>query len=132
MLPILKNYRPVSNLAFISKIIEKAVAAQLPSHLQGNELYEPRQSAYRTGHSTETALLSMHNDILCALGEGDAVLLALLDLSAAFDTVDHPTMISTLERLGVRGTALAWFESYLRNRSQKILCNPRDPARAVT
>lgn len=116
----LKNYRPVSNLSFVSKLIERAVASQLASHLRDNDLMEPRQSAYRPGHSTETALLSIHNEIVCALGDGKAVLLVLLDLSAAFDTVHHPTMLSTLESLGVTGTPLKWFESYLSDRSQAV------------
>jgi hypothetical protein len=116
----LKNYRPVSNLSFVSKLIERAVASQLASHLRNNDLMEPRQSAYRPGHSTETALLCIHNEIVCAIGEGKAVLLVLLDLSAAFDTVHHPTMLSSLERLGVTGTPLKWFESYLSERSQAV------------
>jgi hypothetical protein len=114
----LKNYRPVSNLAFVSKVIEKAVAQQLNSHLQINALMEPMQSAYRAGHSTETALLSIQNDVLQALGEREAVLLVLLDLSAAFDTVDHALLLQTLARLGIRGSALDWFRSYLTGRSQ--------------
>eukprot|EP00914_Ancora_sagittata_P027124 GHVO01053150.1.p1 GENE.GHVO01053150.1~~GHVO01053150.1.p1 ORF type:complete len:410 (-),score=27.98 GHVO01053150.1:333-1382(-) len=79
---------------------------------------ETRQSAYRSGHSTETALLSIQDEILCAVGEGDAVLLVLLDLSAAFDTVHHGILLSEIERQGITGAALNWFRSYLTDRSQ--------------
>ena len=61
---IFKNYRPVSNLSYVSKIIEKVIAARLLSHMQDQNLLDPFQSAYRSGHSTETALLRVHNDIL--------------------------------------------------------------------
>ena len=90
--PELKDYRPVSNLKFISKIIEKAVAAQLTRHLQENGLSEAHQSAYRPGHSCETALVKVHNDIVRAMSERKVVALVLLDMSAAFDTVSqrHP------------------------------------------
>ena len=86
---ILKNFRPVSNLSFLSKIIEKVIAARLLDHMTENNLMDPLQSAYRKGHSTETALLRVHNDIVSAVDKGNGVGLILLDLSAAFDTVDH-------------------------------------------
>ena len=83
---ILNNYRPVSNLAFVAKIIEKVVASRLNHHLMVNNLHEPFQSAYRVNHSTETAMLRVQNDIIRALGDNKVVLLVLIDLSAAFDT----------------------------------------------
>ena len=87
---ILKNFRPVSNLSFVSKVIEKVIAAHLLDHMQENGLMDPYQSAYRKGHSTETALMQVHNDIVSAVDKkGSGVCLILLDLSAAFDTVDH-------------------------------------------
>lgn len=116
----LRNYRPVSNLAFISKVIEKAVASQLNQYLKDNDLLEPCQSAYRQGHSTETALMRVQNDIICAVGERKAVMLVLLDLSAAFDTVDHACLNNILQGLGITGTALRWFRSYLENRQQIV------------
>ena len=114
-----KNYRPVSNLSFLSKIIEKAVALQLTSYLEDNHLYEPR--AYKKSHSTETALIKVHNDIVTAIDSGHSVILVLLDLSAAFDTVDHRILILRLStRFGIRNRALDWFVSYLSDRTQYV------------
>ena len=73
----------------MSKVIEKAVAKQLDEHLSKHELYDPFQSAYRKSHSMETALLKVHNDIANALDKGNSAVLVMLDLSAAFDTLDH-------------------------------------------
>ena len=115
-----KNFRPVSNLHFVSKVLEKIVAQQLNDHLQRNNLHEPFQSAYRQNHSTETALLRVQNDIINAIGKQKVVLLVLLDLSAAFDTVDHECLLATLQSLGVHDTALVWFHSYLTCRMQRI------------
>ncbi len=116
-----KNYRPVSNLAFLGKLMEKAVASHLTTHMLRNGLYDPFQSAYRKGHSTETALLKVKNDIDCALDRGEGVLLLLLDLSAAFDTVDHRILLKRLSfSIGVQGTSLAWLKSYLSCRSQSV------------
>ena len=117
----LKNYRPVSNLPTLSKIIEKLVVRQLQHHMQVNGLDEKMQSAYKSGHSTETALLRLKNDMLMAIDGRKAVVLVLLDLSAAVDTVDHDIMCRRLERLlGLRGKPLAWFRSYLTARSQCV------------
>ena len=89
-----------------------------------NNIAEPMQSAYRPGHTTETALLHVHNNILRAVDEQKAVALVLLDLSAAFDTIDHNIMLSRLsKRLGVGGIALKWFESYLKGRKQSVVIN---------
>ena len=117
----LKKFRPVSNLAFISKVIEKVVASRLSEHINKHDLHEDMQSAYKKCHSTETALLRVHNDIMVAVDGGNAVVLVLLDLSAAFDTIDHDILLQRLhERIGVTGTALQWFRSYLQNRIQQI------------
>lgn len=121
---VLKNFRPVSNLSFVSKIVEKAVAVQLSRHLQENDLHEPSQSAYRPVHSTETALLRIKSDILQALDKKETVFLVLLDLSSAFDTIDHSILLTTLEeQFGICGQALAWFRSYLANRFQTVRVN---------
>ena len=83
-LEVLKNYRPVSNLSFLSKVLERVVAARLTNYMTINQLHEPMQSAYRACHSTETALVRVQNDILRTLDQGGAAILVLLDLSAAF------------------------------------------------
>ena len=92
------------------------------THRTENNLYVPLQSAYRPYHSTETALLKVHNDILRALDKGECVFLVLLDLSAAFDTVDHDKLKHHLEQeFGVTDGALQWLNSYLQNRQQAVL-----------
>ena len=93
---LLKNYRPISNLPFLSKILEKVVLHKLLSHLQENNLSNPFQSAYQAGCSTETVLLRIVNDILSALDNDNISVLLLLDLSAAFDTLDHQILLSRL------------------------------------
>jgi hypothetical protein len=118
----LKNYRPVSNLPFWSKILEKVVLCQLNEHLETNDLMNIHQSAYRASHSTETALLRIVNDVLLSLDQNKVSLLLLLDLSAAFDTLDHQILLSSLEHsFGIQGSALRWFSSYLSERSQFVL-----------
>ena len=82
-----KNYRPISNLPFVSKVAEKVAAARLNSHLEEGKLLESQQSAYKKFHSVETALLKVHNDIMCAVDSKRAAMLVLLDLSSAFDTM---------------------------------------------
>ena len=117
----LSNYRPVSNLPFLSKIIERVVVARLKEHMSEHNLCEGMQSAYKAGHSTETALVRVKNDILTCMDKNQCVLLVLLDLSAAFDTVNHSKLLRVLQhRIGLGGTALMWFESYLRERTQAV------------
>ncbi len=118
---VLDNYRPISLLPFLSKLLERVVLQRLLLHLIENELFTPFQSAYRAGHSTETALLKVVNDLLLSIDEGGASLLTLLDLSAAFDTVDHRILLNRLKsRFGISGVALQWFRSYLTDRRQSI------------
>ena len=120
---ILKNFRPVSNLKFVSKIVEKVVAHRLAEYISSNNLCEQFQSAYRRNHGTETALLRVQNDILRELDKKHGVFLVLLDLSAAFDTIDHDVLFTRLESIGVKGLALGWLKSYLCNRSQAVNIN---------
>ena len=106
-----KNLRPVSNLQFVSKITERAAN------------YTP-MSDYRKSHSTETALVKIVNDILLDMNRQHVSLLVLLDLSAAFDTVDHIILLHRLETsFGVTGDALKWIASYLSARSQRVMIN---------
>jgi hypothetical protein len=121
---ILKNYRPVSNLSFISKIIEKVVLSQITCHKDTHHLHTPTQSAYRPNHSVETALLRINNDLLCSLDKARGEILVLLDLTAAFDTIDHDILLARLQsRIGISGAALQWFRSYLDDRSQCVTLN---------
>ena len=119
-----KNLRPISNLQFVSKITERAVFDQVYSHMTDNELFPVLQSAYRKGHSTETALLRVVNDILSNMNKQHVSILVLFDLSATFDTVDHAILLRRLETsFGIMDAALAWFSSYLSGRSQRVSVN---------
>uniref|UniRef100_A0A3Q4I1K7 Reverse transcriptase domain-containing protein n=1 Tax=Neolamprologus brichardi TaxID=32507 RepID=A0A3Q4I1K7_NEOBR len=115
------NYRPISHLSFLSKVYEKVVFKQLTEHLSTNNLFEPFQSAIRPNHSTETALVKVVNDLLVNADNDRTLVLLLLDLSAAFDTV-HPCML--LDRLehfiGVTGNVLSWLSFYLSGRSPTV------------
>ena len=100
----------------------KAVAQQLVSHMDKHHLHDSFQSAYKAGHSTETALVRVANDLLCSLDSGHGVLLALLDLSSAFDTIDHKTLLHRMEtHFGLAGTTLNWLASYLELREQVVI-----------
>lgn len=117
----LNNYRPVSNLSFLSKQTERVVAARLTEHMSRFDLFEPLQSAYKANHSCETALIRVQNDILRAMDDGKVGILVLLDLSAAFDTINHAILLDRLQaELGLSGKALAWFKSYLQDRHQLV------------
>jgi len=118
------NLRPISNLPTIEKMLEKAVAKQLQEYLQRHEILDPLQSAFRPVHSTETAILKVQNDALLHLDNGDGMLLVLLDLSAAFDTLDHTILLDRLHTLiGITGSALDWLKSYLSGRRQYVKIN---------
>ena len=118
------NFRPVSNLPYVAKLSEKAAANQLIDHMTTNDLHMPLQSAYKQNHSTESALLKVKNDILLNMEAQKVTLLVLLDLSAAFDTVRHDTLLYRLKlRFGVDGKALEWFASYLADRTQRVTVN---------
>ena len=115
------NFRPISNLKMVSKVIEKIVASRLTSYLDENNLRELFQSAYKRYHSCETALIRVENDILRALDGHNCVVLLLLDLSSAFDAVDHEILLHRLNtKFGIKGKALDWFRSYLTERSQFV------------
>ena len=105
--PILKNYRPVSNLPFIGKLMGRCVIDQLMDHIHMNNLMEPLQSAYKSYHSTETALLKVKADILKVMDNQEVTWLVLLDLSATFGMVDHKILLDRLENhFGIKGMAL--------------------------
>ena len=121
---VLNNYRPISNIPFLIKTIERVIAQQIHSHLMVNNLYSEIQSAYRKHHSTETALLRVQNDILQAVDQGYEVILVLLDFTAAFDIIDHSILLTRLERrFGISGNARKWLASYLEDRTQFVTVN---------
>ena len=113
----LSSYRPVSNLTFLSKVIEKVILDQLLEHLQMVKALPDNQSAYRPLYSTETALCSVVNDLLMLMDQGKCGVLILLDLSAAFDTVKHDFLLADCKEIGIDGDALDYLKSYLENRS---------------
>ncbi len=107
---VLSNFRPISKLPFLSKVLEKIVLSQLQSFLDQNVVLESFQSGFKVYHSTESALLKVLNDILLLSDSGHSVVLMLLDLTAAFDTIDHGILALHLEEAaGIQGTALKWF-----------------------
>jgi len=116
-----KSYRPISNLTFMSKTVERLVCRQLVAFLQRHSLRPSHQSAYRQQHSTETAVLKIVSDLLLACDRGQVTLFALLDLSAAFDTVDHHILLDRLQSaFGIRGSVIDWIQSFITNRSQTV------------
>ena len=121
---IFKNYRPISNLPFLFKTIERVASKQIQNYVDINNLNANYQSAYRKYHSTETALVRVTNDILRAVDNHHHVILVLLDLSAAFDTLDHTILLQRFqERFGITGNALRWMTSYFYERQQCVVIN---------
>ena len=133
----LRSYRPVSNLSLVSKIVETAINEQLQSYFSANGLLSPYQSAYRKGHSVESALTHVYSSLLKELDRGRSVFLILLDLSAAFDTISHTRLIEVLHnRFGICSKALDLIKSYLTNRVSHVkinnsLSNPTTPTVGV-
>lgn len=120
--PTLMNFRPVSNLPFVAKAAEKAVITQLMDNCITNHLFPDNQSSYRKYHSIETALLEVHNGIFTDVDKQEITFLILIDLSAAFNTVNHCLLINILENdFGIAGAVRKWFESYLTERKQRIM-----------
>ena len=117
---LLANYRPIANIPFLSKVLEKSAAIQVHNYLNDSGLFPALQSAYRKYHSTETALLRVTDDILKTLVSNGEVILVLLNLSAAFDTLDHQILLARLRKQLFTETALIWFSSYLLGRSQRV------------
>ena len=115
----LTNYRPISNLSNISKIWERLYLSRLKP--QVSPLCSSLQSAYQSHHSTETALISIVNDMCEAADDGCATVLVVLDLSAAFDNMDHAVLLSRLsDTFGVIDTALNLIKSYLTARTSFV------------
>ena len=127
---IFKNFRPVSNLSFVSKLTECVVCDQLTEYTAKTGNIEPLQSAYQKNHSTEKAVLKIKTDILQLFDKKEVTCLILLDLSAAFNTMDHKLLLHRLQhRFGIKDTALNWIRDYLKDRTQQaILDNPNSEA----
>ena len=111
---MLAKYRPISNLPFLFKVLEKAVSARLQDHLKHNNLFKWFKSGFHSAHSTETALMKVTNDLLMTADAGSPSFLILLDLSAALAAVEHCILLNILHHtIGLTDTALSWFHSYL-------------------
>ena len=117
---IINNYRPISVLPVFSKIIEKLMHKRLKNFLDKNDILTCCQFGFRRGHSTELAIINMIDKVTEALDRKNDCVGVFLDLSKAFDTIDHDILLRKLNLLGVRGVANKWFESYLSNRQQFV------------
>ena len=116
-----KNYRPVNNLVFLSKLIERIVSRRIDGHMEMNNLFNNKAFAYKKHHSTETMMLGVVNDVLKGFDEDKCTVMMFLDLSAAFDTIDVDKLIMILsEEIGLSGMALQWCKSFLTNRTQRV------------
>jgi hypothetical protein len=114
------NYRPISNLRIMSKLIEKIAASRITEHLESVQFLHQNQSSYRRMYSTETATLQVYSEWCDALDQGDIVLVASLDVSAAFDTVSHKVLLYRLMQAGILGRAHKWIASYLNDRTAVV------------
>ena len=118
---VYKNYRPVNNLVFLSKLIERIVNKRIDAQMAVNNLHNKKAFGYKTGHSTETMMLGVVNDVLTGFDEDKCTVMLFLDLSAAFDTIDVDKLLNILnEEIGLEGKALAWCKSFLTNRTQRV------------
>ena len=130
---IFRNYRPISNLSFLSKLIERTVCNQIPQYTGTTGMAEKFQWAYRAFHSTETALIKVKDDILRAIENQKVTCLILLDLSAAFDTVSHLLLLNRhRHHFSIQGTVLRWFKNYMTDHSQKIVLHNSNNKAAVS
>lgn len=116
----IKDYRPISVLPTLSKILEKIVHKQISDYLNTHNIMDEHQSGFRPGHSTATALLKVSNDIKLAMDNKKVTLMILLDLSKAFDCVDHDILLAKLQSLNLSASTLSWMRSYLFDRQQCV------------
>ena len=120
---IFSNYRPISLLPAFSKILEKLVYARLLDHLNKYKILSDNQFGFRKHHSTEFALTLLYDKISSAIENNELTLGIFIDLSKAFDTVDHEILLAKLQHCGIRGVAHRWFSNYLNNRKQFVQFN---------
>ena len=118
------HFRPIVNLQFLSKVIEKVVLKQLTDHMVANNLNCNQQFGYKKNFSTENMLLQIVDEVLVGFEQKSGTILVLLDMSSAFDTVDISKLLHILQhKIGLQGTVLQWFCSFLTGRQQKVLVN---------
>ena len=116
-----KNFRPVSLLSFISKLTERVVHTRVNNYLSENDLHVPTQFGYKRHHSCESFLLKLIDDILVTIDRKLGVVVLIIDLSAAFDTVDHTVLLNILQsKYHITGSALLWFKAFLSGRTQRV------------
>ena len=121
---IVKNYRPISNTPFLAKVVEKAAFQQLYDSLNSNCLLSSNQSGYKQNHSCETALFAIVNDLQVVVHNDNLAAVVMLDLSAAFDTVDHQRLLFKLKHyFGINSNVLKWLISYLNNQTSAVVIN---------
>ena len=119
----LSNYRPISHLTTLTKLLEKVIYKQLILYLTANDILVPQQSAFRKLHSTETTIHSLLDDLLKSLDNDFPIQLLLLDLSSAFDTINLDLLIYRLKLIGLEDTVLLWFSNYITNRTYRTKIN---------
>ena len=128
----LNNYHPISNLSIFSKTLERIVAKQLTSYLISHKIPHIFQSAYLPSKSTENVLAKISSDILTHLDNKNITILALLDLSSSFDTIDHSIIIHRLTSIDITGTAHKWISSFITNRTSLVFSSTRSSPHHVT
>ena len=119
----ISNYRPISLLPSISKVLEKIVYNRLFDFLNTHNILNSNQYGFRKNHSTDQALIQIYDKITNAMANKQHVIGIFLDLSKAFDTLDHNILLYKLEFYGIRGQALSWFKDYLIKRKQYVTFN---------
>lgn len=117
------NYRPISLLPLPGKMLEKLIHRRLFNYLEDNSILTERQGGFRLGYSTALTATSFVMDILHAQNVGKTTAVIYVDLRKAFDTIDHPILLKKLYAYGIRNQELAWFESYISNRTQRTMVN---------
>ena len=116
-----KNFRPVNNLLYLSKLTERCADDQVDGHMTRNCLHEGSQFAYKTHHNTEMMMLGVTDEVLRGFDDNQATVIIFLDLSAAFDTIDVEKLLTIMyEEIGLGGTVLKWFRSFLKGRTQRV------------
>ena len=115
-----KNYRPVAILCILSKVIERTIFIQIVEYMNTNEFFHPNHHGFRAGHSTSTAMIQMYDTWVQAVDKGELTGVCMLDMSAAFDVVDHGILLNKLKLYGFDARALQWMENYLSGRTQAV------------